>query len=166
MNWMSRRSPPPMTRNDDSSALLGHFLRSHVDTMYAGTSAAADKKQFMKGFPLRLEVFSDKPKYPMFIAILSGRKRGKQNEQRALVPGLFALSSAVFRTFFNAGMRKTTAAHHKIRHISVMHLMFLDFRTSSMVYRLLGAVACRRKQMQTRELVTFTVMQQGKNLIY
>jgi len=71
---MSSRTPPPMARNVDSSGLLGHFLSSKVETMYAGTSLRADKKQFMKGLPLRLEVFRDKPKYPMFIAILERQK--------------------------------------------------------------------------------------------
>lgn len=43
----------------------------------------ADKKQFMKGLPLRLEVFRDNPKYPMFIAIL--RKKRKLRYMQALV---------------------------------------------------------------------------------
>lgn len=67
---MSRRTPPPMTRNEDRRSRRGHFFSSHVETTYAGTSVVAERKQFMKGFPLRLDVFRDKPKYPMFMAIL------------------------------------------------------------------------------------------------
>lgn len=111
-----------MTRNEDRSALLGHFFSSHVETTYAGTSVVADRKQFMKGLPLRLEVFRDKPKYPMFIAIL----------KRTMI------ENDVFLVKFIAKSHQETSTHQRRRHISVMCLMFLDLRISSMLYVLVG----------------------------
>lgn len=39
-----------------------------------------------------------------------------------------------------------TTTYHRIRHISVMHLMFLDFRISSMVYVLNRGIAWKLNQ--------------------
>lgn len=94
-----------------------------METMYAGTSVVADRKQFMKGFPLRLEVLRDKPKYPTFIAILSRVK-------------ICICSVDVYWLY------PGRSAHHRSRHISVMPPTFLDFRTSMTVYFLLEGLAC------------------------
>lgn len=50
---------------------------------------------------------------------------------------------------------KENKAHHRRRHISVMHLMFGDFIISSMVYLLLGSIDCKQETHEHRTTQIF-----------
>lgn len=155
----------------------------------------------MKGFPLRLDVFRDNPKYPMLIAILTKKEKNKiaagfmtasccQTNvrtcmvqflvfnlftpfERILIGCFFFFSKylqdlqdfsfhsyeqkAWFLVLRKNGLQivKENKAHHRRRHISVMHLMFWDFIISSMVYLLLGSIDCKREAHEHRTTQIF-----------
>lgn len=80
MSWMKNSVAPPIKKKVVRRSLLGNLLRTTAAARYAGSSVRADRKQLRWGFPLRLDVFSESPKYPMLIDTLQRHKKWDKND--------------------------------------------------------------------------------------
>ena len=60
-----------MRKAPTSVGLRPRYIMVKIQMMFAGTSTAAEMKEFMKMLPLKVPVFSDKPKYTRLFVNLS-----------------------------------------------------------------------------------------------